>query len=130
MHRALKFIVPLALAAAAVPMAAQMPMAPFGKPDRSLVSAGSYAADPNHTLVEWQVNHLGFNDYFGLFGMITGTLMLDPAHPAYLADKFLAMLDAAKISQRVRNLLGRCAPQRSDCNGSERVLDVLLSWDA
>ena len=80
MHKALKFIAPLAIAAAAVPMAAQMPMTPFGKPDPALVTAGTYAADPGHTLVGWKVNHLGFNDYFGLFGTITGTLVIDPAH--------------------------------------------------
>lgn len=54
------------------------PAAPFGKPDVSLVTGGTYEADPHHTLVEWQVDHLGFSPYFGLFGDITGTLRLDP----------------------------------------------------
>ena len=52
-----------------------------GKPDTSLVSAGHYTADPHHTLVEWSVDHLGFTPYFGLFGDVTGTLDIDPAHP-------------------------------------------------
>jgi polyisoprenoid-binding protein YceI len=49
-----------------------------GKADPSLVTAGTYAADPGHTLVGWRVNHFGFSDYFGLFGDVSGTLKLDP----------------------------------------------------
>lgn len=63
---------------AAVPLLAQMPTTPPGVLDAKRVTAGTYSADPNHTLVGWRVNHLGFNDYFGLFGEITGTLKLDP----------------------------------------------------
>lgn len=51
-----------------------------GKADASLVSAGTYAADPLHTLVGWRVNHFGFSDYFGIFGDVSGTLKLDPAN--------------------------------------------------
>tara|TARA_B100001179_G_scaffold154790_1_gene112885 strand:- start:123 stop:674 length:552 start_codon:yes stop_codon:yes gene_type:complete len=47
--------------------------------DPSRVAAGTYQLDPAHTLVSWQVNHFGFNDYFGLFGDIEGTMTLDPA---------------------------------------------------
>ncbi|MBT2133834.1 YceI family protein [Croceibacterium sp. LX-88] len=54
-------------------------MQPPGKMDPSLVQAGTYAADPNHSLVGWRVNHLGFNDYFGIFGSVSGTLSIDPA---------------------------------------------------
>ncbi|MDP4575115.1 YceI family protein [Qipengyuania sp. G39] len=50
-----------------------------GTMDVSRVAAGSYALDPAHTLVEWSVSHFGFNDYFGLFGDIEGTMTLDPA---------------------------------------------------
>ena len=58
--------------------AAQLP----GAADPSRVTAGTYAVDPNHTLVGWRVNHFGFNDYFGLFGEAKGTLTFDPANPA------------------------------------------------
>lgn len=68
----------LAAAAIAVPLAAQQAQTP-GK-DASLVTAGSYAADANHTLIGWRVNHFGFNDYFGIFGSVTGTLTIDPAN--------------------------------------------------
>lgn len=72
----------LALAVAAVPaVIAQAPSAP-GAPDKSRVTAGTYAADLNHTMVVWQVDHLGFSNYTGIFGDVTGTLILDPANPA------------------------------------------------
>lgn len=60
---------------------AQMPAEVPGKPDSTRVSAGRYAVDPLHTQVAFEVNHLGFNAYHGLFGDISGTLVLDPAQP-------------------------------------------------
>jgi polyisoprenoid-binding protein YceI len=86
---------PLALALAATPMIAQAPALP-GQPDKARVTAGSYAADPNHSLVAWSVNHLGFNDYYGLFGSVSGTLTLDPANPA--AAKVTATIPVSKVS--------------------------------
>lgn len=53
-----------------------------GAMDVSRVEAGTYAADVNHSLVGWRVNHFGFNDYFGIFGGVGGTLTLDPANLA------------------------------------------------
>ena len=58
--------------------AQEQPQIP-GAMDVSRVTAGSYALDPAHTLVQWSVSHFGFNDYFGLFGDIEGTMTLDPA---------------------------------------------------
>ena len=58
--------------------AQEQPQIP-GTMDVSRVAAGSYALDPSHTLVQWSVSHFGFNDYFGLFGDIEGTMTLDPA---------------------------------------------------
>ena len=51
-----------------------------GKPDPGRVTAGTYTIDTAHTVIGWRINHMGFTDYFGLFGSITGTLVLDPAH--------------------------------------------------
>jgi len=45
--------------------------------DTSAIASGTYSADPLHTLVGWRLDHLGFNDYLGIFGDITGTLELD-----------------------------------------------------
>lgn len=65
-----------------VPLLAQMPTVVPGKPDRARVVAGTYQLDPAHTLIGWHVDHLGFSDYFGVFGDATGTLVLDPKNPA------------------------------------------------
>lgn len=52
-----------------------------GVVDPSKITGGTYVADPAHSLVQWRVNHFGFNDYFGIFGNVEGTLQLDPANP-------------------------------------------------
>lgn len=57
-----------------------------GAQDPSRITGGTYAADPSHSLVEFEVDHFGFNEYFGIFGDVEGTLMLDPAN-----------LEAAKV---------------------------------
>ena len=77
-----KPLIALSLTAATVlvagTIAAQQPQIP-GQLDASRVTAGEYKLDPGHTLVNWKVSHFGFNDYFGLFGDIAGTMTLDPA---------------------------------------------------
>ncbi len=45
------------------------------------VKAGSYKADAAHSLVGFRVSHFGFNDYFGIFGDVKGTLDFNPAAP-------------------------------------------------
>lgn len=64
--------------AGAVPLVAQTAMQKPGSPDASRVVAGTYQADPHHTLVGWRVDHLGITPYFGQFSDITGTLQIDP----------------------------------------------------
>lgn len=49
-----------------------------GAKDAARVTGGTYTVDSGHTLVRWQVDHLGISPYFGIFGDISGTLMLDP----------------------------------------------------
>lgn len=56
--------------------AAQIP----GAKDAGRVTAGTYSADPSHSLIAFEVNHFGFNDYYGIFGDVAGTLVLDPAN--------------------------------------------------
>ncbi|TKD50066.1 YceI family protein [Sphingomonas baiyangensis] len=74
-----KAIAVLALAASAPLVASAVQELP-GQPDASRVTAGTYTADPSHALIEWEVDHFGFNDYFGLFGDVAGTLTIDPAN--------------------------------------------------
>jgi polyisoprenoid-binding protein YceI len=66
---------------AAVPLIAQSAPQTPGVVDVTRVAAGTYSTDPGHTLIGWRVSHFGFNDYFGIFGDATGTLVLDPAKP-------------------------------------------------
>lgn len=43
-------------------------------------TSGTYSTDAAHSMVGWSVSHLGFNDYYGIFGDVTGTLNLDVAN--------------------------------------------------
>jgi polyisoprenoid-binding protein YceI len=79
--RQILFALPLLMAAPLLAQEAQAPALP-GASEAARVAAGSYEVDPRHTQVNWQVNHFGFNDYFGLFGDVTGTLSIDPANLA------------------------------------------------
>ena len=69
----------IALAATAPLLAQSAPQVP-GQVDATRVIAGTYTADPAHSLIAWEVNHFGFSDYIGLFGDVAGTLTLDPAN--------------------------------------------------
>jgi polyisoprenoid-binding protein YceI len=79
MKKALFLVLPLI---AAVPLLAQggPPTVP-GAVYVARVTAGNYKTDPGHTLIGWRVSHFGFNDYFGIFGDVTGTMTLDPKNP-------------------------------------------------
>lgn len=72
----------LAALAAALPLGAQPAMQKPGSRSVAAISGGTYQVDPAHTLVVWKVDHLGFTPYTGIFGGTTGTLQLDPKHPA------------------------------------------------
>lgn len=61
---------------------AQAPTSTPGSRNSAAVSGGTYTADPDHTLVTWTVDHLGFSPYTGIFGDVTGTLTLDPNRPS------------------------------------------------
>lgn len=69
------------LAAIATPLVGQAPMAVPGRADISAVSGGTYRSDPDHTLIAWTVDHMGFTPYTGIFGGTTGTLEIDPQKP-------------------------------------------------
>ena len=86
----------LALAVVATPIVlAQGGSAP-GAPDKTRVTAGTYAADPLHTMVVWEVDHLGFSKYTGIFGDVTGTLVIDPANLA--AAKVDVTIPVSKVT--------------------------------
>ena len=68
---------PLILAAPVIAQQMQKP----GSKSTAAITGGTYTVDPNHTLIGWRVDHMGFNDYFGIFGDSTGTLTFDPKKP-------------------------------------------------
>ena len=79
-----------------------------GTMDTSRVSGGTYATDPSHTLVAWTVNHFGFNDYFGAFGDVEGTLKLDPEAPENAKlDVTIPIASVAVVSSGLRDHLLR-----------------------
>jgi polyisoprenoid-binding protein YceI len=80
LHLALGAAAGAALLSVAAVQAQNGTLAGPGTADASGVTAGTYTADAGHTLVQWKVNHFGFSDYFGIFGDISGTLVLDPAN--------------------------------------------------
>ncbi|MDV3457180.1 YceI family protein [Sphingomonas sp. HF-S4] len=73
-----RYLALAATLAVAAPLVAQQAMQIPGQKNAALVTAGTYTADPGHSLVEWTVDHLGFTPYFGIFGDVAGTLTLDP----------------------------------------------------
>ncbi|WP_448657376.1 YceI family protein [Sphingomonas sp. CJ99] len=86
----------LAAVAATAPLMAQSAPQLPGAVDASRVTGGTYAADPGHSLIGWEVNHFGFNDYYGLFGDVAGTLTLDPKNPA--AAKVDVTIPVSKVT--------------------------------
>jgi polyisoprenoid-binding protein YceI len=82
--------------ALAAPTLAQAPAPIPGSRDTAAISGGTYTADPGHTLVRWEVDHLGFSPYFGIFGDVTGTLVLDPKNPA--AAKVSVTIPVSKVT--------------------------------
>lgn len=83
-----------ATAAITAPIVAQM--AKPGAASPAAVTAGTYQADPGHTLVVWTLDHLGFSPYTGIFGDVTGTLTLDPKNPG--AAKVDVTIPVSKVT--------------------------------
>ena len=95
----------LAIAVVAVPVViAQNTTGTPGAPDKTRVAAGTYAADAGHTMVVWEVDHFGFSKYTGIFGDVTGTLVIDPANPA--ASKVDVTIPVAKVTTASSGLTG------------------------
>ena len=79
-----------------------------GQVDVSRVTAGSYATDPAHTLVQWEVDHFGFNPYYGSLGNVEGTLEIDPANiEAASLDVTIPISSMSVVSEGLRDHLFR-----------------------
>jgi len=90
-----------AIGLAPVLFAQDAPQVP-GKADPARVTAGTYAADPAHSLIAFEVNHFGFNDYYGIFGDVAGTLAIDPANLA--AAKVDVTIPVASVTTASKGL--------------------------
>ena len=90
----------LALATAAFilasPIVAQQAMQKPGSKNPAAITGGTYTVDSGHTLVSWELDHLGFSPYMGLFGDVTGTLTLDPKNLA--AAKVDVTIPVSKVT--------------------------------
>jgi polyisoprenoid-binding protein YceI len=51
-------------------------------PALDTVKSGTYKVESYHTQVGFSLSHFGFTSYSGFFSGATGSLRLDPAHPA------------------------------------------------
>ena len=67
----------------ALVLAAPTPLLAQANTTPASVEAGSYAVDPNHTQVHFDVLHMGFSYYEGRFSDVSGTLDLDPKDIAH-----------------------------------------------
>ncbi len=117
MRTVVVFAAGLALAAASTLRSAPQDLP--GKAEIARVAAGTYQADASHTLIAWRVDHMGFNDYFGLLGEIKATLVLDPAKPE--AAQVTARIPLGKIltaSSALNGELLRSAPPRGKTGGA------------
>jgi len=88
----MRIITLAALALMASAASAQVP----GNRNPAAISGGTYTADPDHTLVVWTLDHLGFTPYTGMFGDITGSLTIDPKNPN--AAKVDITIPVAKVT--------------------------------
>ena len=90
---------------------AQLP----GVVDTSRVAGGTYQTDPSHSLVAWSVDHFGFNDYYGLFGDVEGTLEIDPENPGDAkVDVTIPVTSLAVVSEGLKDHLLRPGKDGAD----------------
>lgn len=82
--------------AVAAPIVAQQAAGTPGSKNPAAITGGTYTADEGHTLVRWEVDHLGFTPYFGIFGSVTGSLTLDPKNPS--AAKVDVTIPVSKVT--------------------------------
>lgn len=105
----------LAALAVTVPLGAQPAMQKPGSKSAAAITGGSYKADPNHTLVTWTLDHMGFTPYTGIFGGVTGTLELDPKRIA--AARVDVTIPVAKVTTASAGLTAHLLRAAKDAGG-------------
>ncbi|MDP9056841.1 MAG: YceI family protein [Pseudomonadota bacterium] len=72
------------LIALAVAFAAASPVAPiFAATAPDAVPSGSYVVEPNHTRIQFAVDHMGITEFYGDFTGASGALALDAQAPEH-----------------------------------------------
>jgi polyisoprenoid-binding protein YceI len=64
--------------------------------------AGAYRLDPDHAVLLWKVDHLGFSTFVGRFDRIAGSLDFDPLEPAEAVLE--VVVETASVSTHVPSL--------------------------
>jgi polyisoprenoid-binding protein YceI len=64
--------------------------------------AGAYRLDPDHAVLLWKVDHLGFSTFVGRFDRLEGSLDFDPEEPESAALD--VVVDMASVSTHVPSL--------------------------
>ena len=86
-----------------------------GEMDTSAISSGSYSTDPAHSLVVWRLDHLGFNDYVGIFGDVAGTMELDTENLANSSvDVTIPIASVTVASEGLREHLLRASTNETN----------------
>jgi polyisoprenoid-binding protein YceI len=68
----------------------------------SALRAGAYRLDPDHAVVLWKVDHLGFSTFVGRFDRVRGSLDFDPSEPAEAVLE--VVVETASVSTHVASL--------------------------
>jgi polyisoprenoid-binding protein YceI len=92
----------LGLAAALPAIAQQLPRRPPGAADVKRIVPGRYVVDPQHSQVTFSVNHLGFSTYRGMFGGLTGSIVINSRAPA--KTKVLIDIPIKSVTTTVKEL--------------------------
>lgn len=100
----MKRIVVAALGAALVCGAVSVSLAQAPGGQGKDVKAGDYRVEPYHTQVLFSVSHFGLSNFSGVVTGASGSLKLDPAHPAN--SKLDVSVEAATILTPVEKLTG------------------------
>ena len=85
-----------ALIAAMAIGAAAGAQSPAASADPAAVQPGAYTVEPNHTRIQFSVDHMGFSTWYGDFTGASGSLSLDPKAPA--ASKLSVSIPTASVS--------------------------------
>jgi len=86
----------LTLAVCAAALVSSAAFADTPTPMAPPITGGLYKIDSNHTLALFEINHMGFSEFYGVIPKATGTMMLDPANPS--ADTLDVTLPVGLIS--------------------------------